>query len=228
LSSFPSSAIVITNMARRASRTPSSNKGFTIVELLIVIVVIAILAAITVVAYNGIQNSAKNTATQSAVKQVQKLVEAYAAKTGSYPSTGGLSRVYTDSGCALNADSDGQETAEWVPGLSIVSAGPLPQSNFQGTGRNGEGGCYAYASDGTVYIISAWNAKYGGPSVDGLYRRLGFREASNFGGNLYYCNHVGAIGGIIGGSYNPANDFYKHSYIVSNVTNCDETPPAGA
>jgi prepilin-type N-terminal cleavage/methylation domain-containing protein len=34
--------------------------GFTIVELLIVIVVIAILAAITVVAYNGIQDRARN------------------------------------------------------------------------------------------------------------------------------------------------------------------------
>ena len=32
-----------------------NSKGFTIVELLIVIVVIAILAALTIVAFNGIQ-----------------------------------------------------------------------------------------------------------------------------------------------------------------------------
>ena len=36
------------------------NVGFTIVELLIVIVVIGILAAITIVAYNGIQDRAKS------------------------------------------------------------------------------------------------------------------------------------------------------------------------
>lgn len=48
--------------------------GFTIVELLIVVVVIAILAAITIVAYNGIQNRAKASAAQSAASQVSKKI----------------------------------------------------------------------------------------------------------------------------------------------------------
>ncbi len=51
-----------------------SVKGFTIVELLIVVVVIAILAAITIVAYNGIQNRAKNSSAQSAASQANKKV----------------------------------------------------------------------------------------------------------------------------------------------------------
>ena len=38
---------------------PSTSSAFTIVELLIVVVVIAILAAITIISYNGISNRAK-------------------------------------------------------------------------------------------------------------------------------------------------------------------------
>jgi prepilin-type N-terminal cleavage/methylation domain-containing protein len=61
-------------------------KGFTIVELLIVVVVIAILAAITIVAYNGITNRSKQSAAQSLVAQVNKKILAYAAlNSDTYP-----------------------------------------------------------------------------------------------------------------------------------------------
>ena len=63
----------------------ASEKGFTIVELLIVIVVIAILAAITIVAYNGIQARAKNSAAQTTAKTVVRKAELYNTEVGYYP-----------------------------------------------------------------------------------------------------------------------------------------------
>lgn len=50
-------------------------KGFTIVELLIVIVVIAILAAITVVAYAGIRQRAESSARLSEMSQLQRRIQ---------------------------------------------------------------------------------------------------------------------------------------------------------
>jgi prepilin-type N-terminal cleavage/methylation domain-containing protein len=57
-----------------AKRSP----GFTIVELLIVIVVIAILAAIVVVAYNGVQTQSKASAIIAGLKSSEKAFRLYA------------------------------------------------------------------------------------------------------------------------------------------------------
>ena len=67
----------------------AKQKAFTIVELLIVIVVIAILAAITIVAYNGIQDRARTAAIQSDLSQAHRALELAKAEAAdeSYPSS---------------------------------------------------------------------------------------------------------------------------------------------
>jgi prepilin-type N-terminal cleavage/methylation domain-containing protein len=59
--------------------------GFTIIELLVVIVVIAILAAITIVAYTGISQKAIASALQSDLTSAQKQLKLYYVDHGSYP-----------------------------------------------------------------------------------------------------------------------------------------------
>ena len=59
--------------------------GFTIVELLIVIVIIGILAAITIVAYNGIQNRAHNSKRAADLNNVSKALEVIYATDNQYP-----------------------------------------------------------------------------------------------------------------------------------------------
>jgi len=197
--------------------------GFTIVELLIVIVVIGILAAITIVAYNGVQANAKDASLKTTIEQLQKAVELYNAQYGNYPITsaspltnGGGQTTYTSPGCPI-----GTPRSDWIPGLTQ----PLPQTSSTGTGVNGYGGCYMYTSDGSQYILSAWNMLSSGPQNSTFYRRLGFREMSNT--PYYYCNHVN-IGGDNPIPYTVTKDYYKYSYTFSNITSCNETPPAGA
>lgn len=66
-------------------------RGFTIVELLIVIVVIGILAAITIVSYTGISGKANSNTAKANAQSVVQVVEAYAQdNNGAYPSLANL------------------------------------------------------------------------------------------------------------------------------------------
>lgn len=66
-------------------RAGISHRGFTIVELLIVIVVIAILAAVSVVAYNGVQLRSKIAATNSDLKAIKTAMMLYRTDRGTLP-----------------------------------------------------------------------------------------------------------------------------------------------
>lgn len=72
-----------------SAKNKTKNTGFTIVELLIVIVVIGILAAITIVAYSGIQNRANDSAVQSDLSAMAKKIALFHVDNGRYPNTTG-------------------------------------------------------------------------------------------------------------------------------------------
>lgn len=76
-----------------------TKSGFTIVELLIVILVIAILAAISVVAYNGVQQRSRDSIRKSDLSTIAKLLSMYNVNRGNYISTG--------SGCGSESNGEG-------------------------------------------------------------------------------------------------------------------------
>lgn len=83
--------------------------GFTIVELLIVVVVIAILAAITIVSYNGITARASDAAAKSAMETGVKKLELANIDNQSYPLvltdlSGGAPQVGSDIRVEYNSD----------------------------------------------------------------------------------------------------------------------------
>ena len=152
--------------------------GFTIVELLIVIVVIGILTSITLATYANFSAKARDSARMSDLRNVQKLNEIYYIKNGEYPKTAtnigteALTTVRTDANYYIDTAQ-----ADWVPNIDQK----LPQSisnKGNGLGGNKEG-CYMYASDGQRNVLSARNNIETGPQTAIMYRRLGFRENCN-------------------------------------------------
>ena len=73
-------------LKRPIHESSRKSQGFTIVELLVVIVVIAILAAITIVSYNGIIQNASDTALKADLQQAASQVDVSAIGSGIYPS----------------------------------------------------------------------------------------------------------------------------------------------
>jgi prepilin-type N-terminal cleavage/methylation domain-containing protein len=115
----------------------NKERGFTIVELLIVIVVIGILAAITIVAYNGVQNRARTTTNQSNANEVRDKSEVYAADAGNgvFPTAALLEGVASSDTAALSPkvklllDSSTPALAATAPTSStttVISYAPCP------------------------------------------------------------------------------------------------------
>ena len=128
-------------------KRPNSHlkRGFTIVELLIVIVVIAILAAITIVAYNGVQQRANNTAIIDAVSKTSRMVQAYIATNGTYPTTSG-GCITATSGCQVNGSIVGTSSTF---DTAMATVGSLPRSIPMGSSTNQSGILYSYSSTRT-------------------------------------------------------------------------------
>jgi len=68
-------------------KSVATKQGFTIVELLIAIAVVAILAAISVVTYRGILDRARTSAVTSSLSQTSNKLDIYKTTEGSYPAS---------------------------------------------------------------------------------------------------------------------------------------------
>ena len=73
-------------MLRAIQKKLKNKKGFTLIELIIVIAILGIIAAIAIPRFNGIQETSKEKADDVTAKMIEKAAETYFISEGSKPS----------------------------------------------------------------------------------------------------------------------------------------------
>jgi general secretion pathway protein G len=130
--------------------------GFTIVELLIVIVVIAILAAITIVSFSGIQGSAYDSVVQSDLKQLATRVEMYKIQEGKLPRNTDLTTM------GLKVSKSAYTDTLLISGTTkynLIYCSPLSQDEqYTFVAQSKSGKVFKYGTSGTGEMVSSGSA----------------------------------------------------------------------
>lgn len=121
----------------------SKRAGFTIVELLIVVVVIGVVASITVVAYTGIANQANDVAVRSDLRQIGEQLRYENAHTGAYPVFNGSTQ-----GPGFKFAVSRNAYFDTGYNLYICQSSTDPQSGFVIVARSKAGNVHAWSSAG--------------------------------------------------------------------------------
>lgn len=124
------------------------NNGFTIVELLVVIVVIGVLAAITVVSYTGISQKAVVSSLQSDLANASKQLKMFQVENSNYPSTIDCGQADSSTNKCLKTSSGNSYGSSYTYNNSSN-----PQS-FSLSATNTNGTCYSITNSTAPALCS--------------------------------------------------------------------------
>lgn len=118
-----------------------SPDGFTLIELMVVILIIGLLATIVVQNLKSATNKAKRVKAQADISQLKSALDRYYLDAGSYPTNdqGGLQAL-------VSSPSTGNAPPDWG-GPYIEKVPPDPWGNT-----------YFYQSDGNSYVLKSFGA----------------------------------------------------------------------
>ena len=134
-------------------------QGFTIVELLIVIVVIGILAALVITTFTGIQKKARDTERQTDVQALHGQLEAYYAQNGRYPTLANVNdsawRGTNMKGLDQEALKDPKNSATDGTQYNLASAAAANVYSYAVTNAAGTACDNATGNECTQYTLSS-------------------------------------------------------------------------
>ncbi len=115
-------------------------QGFTIVELLIVIVVIGILALLVITTFTGIQKKARDSERETDVSAVAAQVEAYYAQNAKYPTLANLQDATWVTTNLKGLDANALKDPKWTTGSAPAATSAVGNYGYATTPANCDNG----------------------------------------------------------------------------------------
>tara|TARA_B100002052_G_C15648574_1_gene491772 strand:+ start:78 stop:572 length:495 start_codon:yes stop_codon:yes gene_type:complete len=140
--------------------------GFTIVELLIVIVIIGILATLVIVTFSGVQQKARDSERKTDINGIASQMEAFYAQEGYYPAaaqvndsawrgaSGTEGEDFKLDSKAL-ADPSNKDTEALTAGAAPATA-PATKAYYLQTLADGGGACTTAAKDCKSFVLTSF------------------------------------------------------------------------
>jgi type II secretory pathway pseudopilin PulG len=119
-----------------------SDSGFTIVEILVIVLIIGVLMTILLLTYSGVQSRQRNTTRINDIKLVQSNLETYYAQSGFYPTLADLNNpTWTSKNLKIIDQSELQDPSSKAGSVRFADAPTTNQFAYQPTAANGISPC---------------------------------------------------------------------------------------
>lgn len=132
-----------------------NNKGFTIIELLIVIVIIGILATIIIATYSSLQSKARNAKRQSDITAIQGQIELYYGSNNHYPTLANLNDSNWVSTNMKGFDQDAFSDPSNPTQSKTLLAAPAAKSYSYEVKDSDGASCESAAENCSQYVLTA-------------------------------------------------------------------------
>jgi len=128
-------------MTRQRRRPLSYQDGFTLIEIMVVILILGLLATIVVQSLRGATDKAKRVKAQADISEIKTGLDRYYLDAGSYPTT-----------------DQGLQSLVAAPSTGRISQNYEAGGYLQSIPKDPWGNAYFYQSDGNAYVLKSFGA----------------------------------------------------------------------